>query len=145
MHIEDFIRRLDRISSVDKNFSYSIDKNISLDIVEKTEMKLKISIPEKIKLFYLFLNNLKTKNPDFEIVGIENWILENGFINFAIFDSLGIVSFDTRKLNEAEEWNIVNRTIDYELTMTISSFWSNKIWKWLEQRRPIWKPDWLDK
>ena len=144
MHIEDFIRRLDRISSVDKNFSYFVDKNISLDIIEKTEMKLKINIPEKIKLFYLFLNNLKTKNPDFEIIDIENWTLENGFIDFAIFNSIGIVSFDTRKLNDAKEWNIVNRTVDYELTMTISSFWSNKIWKWLEHRRPIWKPDWLD-
>ena len=145
MHIEDFIRRLDRISSSDENFSYSVDKNISLDVVKRVEMKLKINIPEKIKLFYLFLNNLKIKNPDFEIIEIENWILENGFINFAIFDSSGIVSFDTRKRNEAEEWDIVNKTIDYQLTMTISSFWSNKIWKWLEQRKPIWTPDWLEK
>ena len=143
MHIEDIIRRLDGIANVDKKFSYSIDKDISFDIVSKTEMRLQIKIPEKIKLFYLFLNNLKTKNPDFEIIGIEKWVLEDGFINFAIFDNLRIVSFDTRQLNEAGEWSIVNGIIDYELTKTISSFWSNKIWKWLEWRRPICLPDWL--
>ena len=145
MHIRDFRRRLERMSSVDKNFSYSVDKNINIGIIEKTEKKLEISIPEKVKLFYLFLNNLKTKSPNFEVIDIENWVLESGFINFAIFDGSCIVSFDTRKLNEAEEWNIVNRTIDYELTKTISSFWSNKVWKWLELGRPIWEPDWLDK
>jgi hypothetical protein len=144
MHIEDFIRRLDGISNVDKKFSYSIDTDIRFDIVDSTALRLQINIPEKIKLFYLFLNNLKTRNPDFEIIGIEKWVLENGFIDFAIFDSLKIVSFDTRQLNEAGEWDIVNRSIDYELTKTISSFWSNKIWKWLEWRRPIWAPDWLE-
>ena len=90
----------------------------------------------------LVANGLKTFNPDFEIIDLNSWKLRDKFIHFATFDKTHKIVFDTRKLNSANEWTILNEKNNYEITLTISSFWSNKIWHWLKQRHKIWTDNW---
>lgn len=51
----------------------------------------------------------------------------------------GRIRIDT---DNAKEWNILNKESGYEITKTISSFWSNKIWQWLEKENKIWEDNW---
>jgi hypothetical protein len=143
MQITDFIKRLEILSKLNDQFSYSIGETINLNNIKNVEKRLSINVPEKVCEFYLSLNGLRIKNPQFEIIDMNNWIIETGFIHFATFDNSTKIYFDIHNLNEVQEWDIINRTIDYELTKTISSFWSNKIWKWIEFKKQIWLPDWF--
>jgi len=63
-------------------------------------------------------------------------------MHFATFDNNIKIHFDIKTLNNANEWSILNKKSDYEITKTISSFWSNKIWQWLEKEKKIWDDDW---
>ncbi len=92
--------------------------------------------------FYSSINGLKTSNPDFEILPIEKWnSAESDLIHFATFDKDLKAYFDTKELNQADSWSIINPKDNYVLTLTMSSFWSNKIWHWIEKKREIWKDE----
>ena len=81
----------------------------------------------QIELFSERLNNLTDKNSDF---------------NYKLGDV--ITEVDIRKAEKRLDlkWNILNKVSEYEITKTISSFWSNKIWQWLEKENKIWNDDW---
>jgi hypothetical protein len=78
-------------------------------------------------------------NPNFEIIKLNELKVENSLVHFATFDNNKQICFEIENLNEAQEWNIIEKETKYKLTLTISSFWSNKIWKWLENEKKIWK------
>ena len=90
-------------------------------------------------MFYQHFNGLSVENPPFQILSLSqfNFISPN-LLHFSTFDSQQKVCFDTSRLNEAEQWLIVFADNKYEITFTMASFWSNKIWKWLGSRQPIW-------
>lgn len=142
MQIEHFIKRLDKFQQSKTGFEYRLGTPLQLSEISSTEIKLGIVIPEKIKYFYLVANGLKTSNPDFEIVELDTWIVEAEHIHFATFDTVNRVFFNVSKINSAGEWTIVSKDNDYKITLTISSFWTNKIWHWIEQKRNIWSDNW---
>jgi len=144
MQIEDFIRRIKKNEVKNKDFSYKFGKELSTNDFLIIENKLDINIPTKIKEFYLAANGIHTRNPNFEIIEIDLWILYSKYIHFATFDNSAKIYFDTSNLNAANEWSILNIKTDYKITLSISSFWSNKIWHWLEHKRKIWEDDWED-
>ena len=120
-------------------FEYKLGNKLNLDDFEIIEKKLNLIFPEKIKSFYMVVNELKTLNPDFEIIKLNELKNEDSLIHFATFDKTKQICFMTEKLNNANEWTIIEKESKYEVTLTISSLWSNKIWYWLEKKKNIWE------
>jgi hypothetical protein len=143
MNIEDFIPRLDKAKKANNEFIYTLGKRLTQTDIESIENRLNIKIPLKVKEFYLKTNGLCTVNPDFQVIEINSWEVSSSLIHFATFNKSFKIYFDTSKLNSASEWTILNKEDNYEITLTISSFWSNKIWHWIEKNRKIWASKWV--
>jgi hypothetical protein len=144
MQIEHFIKRLEKLSASNSTFVFMPGNLLKVDDFNKIEDSLKITIPAKVKDFYLVANGLKTINPTFEIIDLLRWTNDDGLIHFATFDELIKIYFKATELNDAGEWTIFCKYNNYDLTLTISSFWSNKLWHWLEQEHNIWEDNWLE-
>jgi hypothetical protein len=145
MNLDDFIKQLEKTKSSTDGFDFCLGGKLEFESLSTFEKRNEIEIPLKIKEFMLVANGLKTFNPDFEIIDFNSWEFRDRFIHFATFDKKHKIVFDTRKLNSANEWTILNEKDNYEITLTISSFWSNKIWHWLQQRHEIWTDNWWTK
>ncbi len=142
MNLQDIDKKLNQIQSNSTDFSFTINSGLSDSDIENIQTKIGKQIPNKIKKFYSSINGLKTSNPDFEILPIEKWnSAESDLIHFATFDKDLKAYFDTKELNQADSWSIINPKDNYVLTLTMSSFWSNKIWHWIEKKREIWKDE----
>ncbi|PKQ64514.1 hypothetical protein BZG02_06840 [Labilibaculum filiforme] len=142
MNLKDFKLNLQKVKDSNEKFTFSLWDKAGKETFEQVEKALGISISDKTKEFYRFHNGFKTHQPDFELLRLENWsILENDKIHFATFDKDLKVYFDTKELNQADSWSIINPQDNYVLTLTMSSFWSNKIWHWLKTERQIWKDE----
>ncbi|MDP4202512.1 MAG: SMI1/KNR4 family protein [Bacteroidota bacterium] len=142
MYIENFIQQLDKLEQTRKGFRYTLGKALQVDDFKSIEEKLEISIPNKIKDFYLVANGLITNNPEFEIIAIDSWVVKSDSIHFATFDQINKIYFNISEINQAGEWTIYNLQDNYEITLTISSFWSNKIWQWIIKNKKIWANNW---
>lgn len=142
MQLEHFKRQLDKTKKIRPNFNYTFGEIPSMDNFHTVENRLSISIPEPIKRFYLIANGLETVNPNFKLIDINLWKVKSKSLHFASFDTSVQVHFDISNLNEAGEWTILTNTTNYEITKTVSSFWSNKIWHWIHHGRPIWADQW---
>jgi len=73
---------------------------------------------------------------------IDRLTIKNELIHFATFDANIKVCFKIDKLNTANECTIIEMVSGFEITKTISRFWSNKIWLWLEKNDKIWADNW---
>lgn len=88
------------------------------------------------------MNGLIVEKPALAIRALDELEIDNkGLMHFAVFDNKHIIAFDTNSINNAEQWNIVNRDTGYLVTLTMASFWANKIWAWLISQRTIWKEE----
>lgn len=114
MHTEHFIQRLDKTRQTKSGFDYNLGKALESDDFTIIEKDLNITIPARIKDFYLVANGLITKNPDFELKEINSWIVDSGLIHFATFDNSNKVYFKIAELNSANEWTILNTKDNYE-------------------------------
>jgi hypothetical protein len=143
MHIDTFLNRLEKTRKIQNGFVFELGQTLRCADFIAVENKLRITIPQRIKEFYSVANGIKTSNPYFKLIELSSWTIDDGFIHFATFDLTNKIYFDINQLNQAGEWTIINRDINYEITLTISSFWSNKIWHWIEQRKKMWVDNWL--
>ena len=99
-------------------------------------------MPQQVKWFYLLCNGLKVEAPPLEIKSIEDLYTDKtGKIIFAIFDKRHRICFDVSKNNAASQWDILNYDNGFIVTLTMASFWTNKIFAWLDKRRTIWKEE----
>ncbi len=126
------------------SFKFQLGRKVEKEDIEIIEEQLGIQFPEKLSSFYLHLNGLKTEHPSFMIVPITKLQLVKGKIHFATFDDDVQICLNTKTLNQANQWTIVNKETNYEVTKSISSFWSNKIWHWLEMGNTIWEDNWWE-
>jgi len=132
------------LSQANPNFQFELIDRISKLNIEKTEERLGLKFPVKLWGFYENVNGLITKNPSFEIMSIDKLMIKDKMIHFATFNNTIEVCFKTDQLNEANEWSIFEKESKFEITKTISSFWSNKIWHWLEKKNKIWADNWWE-
>jgi hypothetical protein len=140
MHLEQIPLEFQKLSEKD-NLIYSLGKPASLNDILKAEQKLDVSFPTQIKLFYESCNGLRVEDPRLEILPLEQLhFVTPDKLNFATINGKHELYFDTSQINEAEQWDIVNRE-DYLVTKTMASFWSNRIWAWIKTRREIWKAE----
>lgn len=144
MQIETFKKRLDRLTNSNSEFKYKLGDILNESDFIEIEKKLGIRIHKKVKDFFIVANGLTTISPVFEIIDLKKLKIENQLIHFATFDETISVCFKIDKLNDANDWTIIVKETNFEITKTISSFWSNKIWKWLEQKYIIWEEKWWD-
>ncbi len=133
-------RNLEKLFS-DKSGFFKLETGASKNEIRETEMKLNLSFPAQVKLFYETYNGLMVENPSLCIHPLEKMkFTAPGKLEFAIFDEIHPVCFDVTSINHGGQWNIVAEK-DFLVTFTMASFWSNKIWAWLRNRRTMWKEE----
>ena len=119
---------------------YSLADAASAQDIREAEERLGVSIPWQVKLFYSSYNGLRVEDPQLEILPAGR--LERADpvrLHFATLDGGRRLYFDASHVNEAGQWDVVAED-GYRVTLTMASFWSNRIWAWVEKRRPIWRP-----
>lgn len=138
MELKDFRKRIEKVKTENPSFNYWLNEGASILEIEDLKEKVGQNIPVSIQTFWTSFNGLETLNPSLKILKLSELHLSNGLIHFATFNQQTKVFFDTKELNTAGEWSIVNPTSEYLLTLSMSSFWSNKIWHWLTFQTEIW-------
>jgi hypothetical protein len=103
--------------------------------------RLGVSFPPEVATIYSHADGLTIEDPDLEVLPIERlaFVAPNR-LHFATAGGRHRLCFDTSALNAAGQWTVVAAESGYEVTQSLGSFWSNKIWKWLDQRRAFWTP-----
>jgi hypothetical protein len=76
--------------------------------------------------------------PHLEVFSIDDLVARNDLIEFAVFDREHHIAFNTLRVNDANEWDIVNAKTGFRLTHTLGSFMANKTWAWIDRQRPVW-------
>lgn len=119
----------------------TLNPGASPEMVQEAETSLG-HLPEQVRLFYLHFNGLSVEAPALMIVPIEDLRKdEEGKIPFCRLGQDIVLSFEANKVNEAGQWTIQNHDTSYVVTLTMASFWSNKIFGWLDRERRIWEPE----
>lgn len=141
MHIDHFILNLEKRS--DKNgLDYQVGEPAMESAMRTFEERHEIKVPLQVRLFYQKCNGLVVEVPPLEITPIENLDAdETGKIIFATFNQKHLICFDTSQLNAASQWDILNYDTNFHISLTMASFWSNKIFAWLDKRRTIWQEE----
>ena len=102
------------------------------------QARLGLEFPEPVIELWSALNGLEVQDPPFQILPLDAMTLDRGYLVFCMCNRSVRLGFDTRTINEAGQWNIVNVDSGYRLTLTIGSFWSMHMWTWVVKWRPIW-------
>jgi len=109
--------------------------------IARTEQLLGVSFPEQVNNFYRHFNGLRVDVPYLEIFPLERLSYATPErLHFATLDGSQHLYFDVSHINEAEQWDIVAAD-GFCLTLTMASFWSNRMWSWIEKQRAIWKEE----
>ena len=138
MQLEHIPSRFQKLSEQGA-LNYSLASSASDEEILRAEQRLAVSFPAQVKLFYRSFNGLQVDDPALEISPIEQlYFASPNRLHFATLDGRRSLYFDVSYINEAEQWDIVAAD-DYRVTLTMASFWSNKIWAWVEKRRAIWQ------
>jgi hypothetical protein len=102
---------------------------------------LNVRFPDPATRFYRHYNGLIVVNPALVILPVEDMNnVAPHTLHFATIAQMHKICFDTSRLNSTGQWSIFDRTTHHQITLTLASFWSNKIWAWLDDQRPIWEP-----
>ena len=138
---------LDQIPLRFKNLSLRCEINYSLagpasdTAIEETEQRLSVSFPQPVRSFYQHYNGLRVDDPELEILPLEQMLFSSSnLLRFARVNGDPYLHFDTSAMNNAGQWNIVT-TGGFCVTLSMASFWSNRMWTWIEKRRAIWQEE----
>lgn len=120
---------------------FSLGAPASDELIENTESRLRVKFPFQVALFYRNYNGLYIEEPHLKVFELENLHLVDKRIHFAIVGEGHNLYLDTSRINNADQWDIVVDESDYIVTLTFASFWSNKIFAWVDKQRTIWKEE----
>ncbi len=110
------------------------------DLISSTGGRLNHVLPDQVQAFYRCCNGLKVADPAVLVFPLQDLQIEPpGFMRFSLFDQRHPVCFDISHLNEADQWDILSAESGFKITLTLASFWSNKLFAWIDRRRPIWE------
>jgi cell wall assembly regulator SMI1 len=139
MHLEDIKLHIKNLSQ-EYGSSYTLGDPATASDIATAEQRLRVKLPSQVAEFYTAYNGMEFHDPQMEILPLrEIQHLKNHRLHFATIDGMQKILFDTSQLNIAQQWDIVSIN-GYRITLTMASFWSNKIWAWLQKRRKIWEP-----
>ncbi len=139
-YIDDFIKSIKKCK-----------RNIQYNLVEEFDAKFVDNIYiEKSKIYNIpsSITDLYNRIKYFEIFGTHSFKLysidlvfsnkvNQEYLLFAVINNVPLC-FDTRFLNSAGEWDIVNGNDGFLVTKTLASLFVNKIWAWVDRDRKIW-------
>lgn len=141
MHISDIANHLARRRR-ERGLKFTLGPPADQELVAFTEHRLGVHFPAQVHVFYSHYNGLKIDEPRIEILSLDELkFIGPNLLHFVTIDHDHQLSFDTSHLNEAGQWSILTNESGYRVTYTMASFWSNKIWNWVDKNRPIWR-DW---
>ena len=110
------------------------------DAINATENRIGHEFPDQVRAFYKRYNGLTVDDPEFVILSVNELIADSqSRIHFATANGNCQICFDCSHLNEAEQWDIIELETGGRITFTMASFWTNKIWKWIDQRLAFWR------
>ena len=135
MQIQLFRQRLDTLS-LELGFEYFLGGQASDALISGTEHRLGVTFPEQVRTFFSNYNGLRVEDSFLRILALED--LRFPHSDLLQFASVGDekIFFDVSHLNAAGQWDIVDES-KFPVTLTMASFWSNKVWRWLKYR-PRW-------
>jgi hypothetical protein len=141
MLLEQIHSRFNNLSQ-DRELKYYLGTPATEPEILKTEQRLGVSFPAQVESFYKYYNGLRVDDPQLEILPIERltFALPNR-LHFATVDNNRHLFFDVSAMNAADQWTVVTAD-DFQVTLTMASFWSIRMWTWIEKRRPIWVEPW---
>jgi len=120
-------------------FSYCVSAPVSDESILEAARRLRVSFPIQVKCFYKQYNGFRVDNPPLEVLPIDELTRESDTrVRFATLDNCRSLFFDVAGLNEAGQWDVIAEN-GFRITLTMASFWSNKIWAWIDKRRTIWE------
>lgn len=91
------------------------------------------------RLLFQYVDGYCIQKDDREIV-FNLVLLDYNYLQFAQINDV-VIAADLRKINEANEWDIINYNTGFVITKTFESFFANKVWAWLDRKRTIWKEE----
>ena len=140
MHLGHIPKQFQKLSER-HGLDYFLAGAASAEDIRRAEGRLGVSLPEQVKLFYRSYNGLWVDDPQLEVLPLERLEMDGpARLHFATLDRGRRLYFDVSHVNAAGQWDIVTDD-GYRVTLTMASFWSNKIWAWVEKRRAIWQAD----
>ena len=103
------------------------------------ERQLDVCFPAPVRDFYRRINGFAIAAPAFRAFGVEELTMQApGVLPFAVFDGAHIVAFRCDMLNVASQWDLVVLDGGSIMTHSMASFYTNKIWAWLQRGRRVW-------
>ena len=104
------------------------------------EKKFKVSLPMQILWFYGCCDGYLIPSLQLEIYGLEKLVMNgNRIMEFAVVNNKHKIGFNTKIINTANEWDIININTNLLLASTISKFWSANLFNWVENKQPLWE------
>ncbi len=132
MQIGYFKQRLNTLS-LQLGFEYVLGGQASDALISETEHRLSVTFPEQVRTFFFNYNGLRVEDPFLRILALEDLRFPNSDLLQFAFIGEEKIFFDVSHLNAAAQWDIVNES-KIPITLTMASFWSNKVWRWLKYR-----------
>ena len=106
--------------------------------MDAAERRLGVSFPTQVRLFYGAVDGIEVVDPPFKLYALSEMKRDGPLLEFCLCHRVHRLAFDTVEINNAGQWFIVNAETGYRITSTMASFWSIRMWTWIEKRRPIW-------
>ncbi|MDP9380074.1 MAG: SMI1/KNR4 family protein [Chloroflexota bacterium] len=137
-HVARHLRRRER----EWGLEYSLGAPAPESAIQQAQRRLGVALPTQVERFYRYYDGLSAADPPLEVFPLERLaFVHRDRLRFAVVDGRHDLCFDVSGVNEAGQWDIVVAATGYRVTMTMASFWSNKLWAWIDQRRAIWMPE----
>jgi cell wall assembly regulator SMI1 len=139
MQIEHVAAQLRR-KSAELGWPYTLGSPASESALIAAETRLGVTFPEQVKVFYRNYDGLVAGAPPVVVHSVANLrFITAEYLLFATIANEHDFCFDVSSLNQAEQWDIVAAATGYRVTLTMASFWSNKLWTVLVKNQPIWQ------
>ena len=136
MRLDQVQRRFETLGR--RGLAYRIAPGASAEAIGAAERRLGVTFPEQVRRFYAAFDGIEILDPPFKLYALDEFEPEGSLLAFCRCDQVHRLAFDTGRVNEAGQWFIVNAGTGYRVTHTMASFWSIRMWSWIELGRPIW-------
>ena len=140
MLIEHLSRQFSKRRST-TGLEYELGAPASAQQLEDFERRCGVILPPSVRRFYRQHDGLRVTSPSLRILSLNDLALADGRVTFAIFNNSNRMAFETSRTNIAGEWDIVCAETGFLVTLTMASFWSNKIFAWIDRRREVWREE----
>lgn len=141
MRASEFREQLERRRTRD-GLAVALGSPASSAEIDSAARRLGIEFPGPVSWFYRAQNGFVVTDPGIEVLSLSELAFDQGRdLPFARLDGRHWLVWRTEGLNTAGQWDIAEKVSGYLVTRTMPSFWSNKVFAWIDQRRRIWTPE----